>query len=80
MSNKLERNKASAWAFYDLMFHQCRPREAIEEYAGEGYIQHNLHVADGKEAFIEYFEHMAVEYPGKKTHFKRTIAEGNYYD
>ena len=48
MSNKLERNKASARAFYDLMFHQCRPREAIEEYAGEVYIQHNLHVADGK--------------------------------
>ena len=28
-------------AFYDLMFNQSRPREAIERYAGEHYIQHN---------------------------------------
>ena len=76
--NKLEQNKANAQAFYDLMFNQCKPREAIEQYAGEEYIQHNPHVADGKEAFIEYFEQMAEEYPGKITHFKRSLAEGHF--
>lgn len=75
--NFLERNKANAKAFYDLMFNQCEPREAIEKYVGEDYIQHNPHVADGKEAFIKYFERMAAEFPGKKVHFKRSIAEGN---
>ena len=32
----LERNKENVKAFYDLMFNQCRPREAIERYAGDG--------------------------------------------
>ena len=76
--DNLENNKNNAMAFYDLMFNQCNPRRAIEEYAGDQYIQHNPHVGDGKEAFIVYFERMAEEYPGKKTTFKRAVAENNY--
>lgn len=75
MSTQQERNKLNAQAFYDLMFNQCRPREAIEKYAGATYIQHNPDVGDGKDAFIEYFERMNAQYPGKKVHFKRAIAE-----
>ena len=77
MTTQPDQNKANAMAFYDLMFNQCEPRRAIQDYAGDVYIQHNPHVADGKEAFIAYFERMAADYPGKKTHFKRAIAEGN---
>jgi hypothetical protein len=58
MDTRLETNKQNAMAFYDLMFNQYRPHEAMEQYVGEVYIQHNPHVANGKEAFIASFERM----------------------
>jgi predicted SnoaL-like aldol condensation-catalyzing enzyme len=72
------RNKESAIAFYELMFNQCQPAAAVEQYVGDVYIQHNPQAADGKQAFVDYFMQMAAEYPGKHVEFKRAFADGDY--
>jgi predicted SnoaL-like aldol condensation-catalyzing enzyme len=73
----LERNKANVVAFYDLLFNQGRPQEALERYVGADFVEHSPHVPPGKEGFVAYFERMAREHPGKSVVFKRVIAEGD---
>ena len=70
--------KRDVIAFYQMMFNDGRPREAIERYAGDDYIQHNPHVASGKQGFIDYFERMEAEYPGKRVDVKRAFADGDH--
>ena len=78
MTRRPETDKANVIAFYEMMFNDCEPAKAIETYAGDGYIQNNPHVSDGKDGLITYFERMTAEHPGKHVVVKRAIAEGNH--
>ena len=55
MSDQLQKNKENAIAFYRMAY-EGEPRQAVELYVGDRYIQHNPLVGDGPEPFIAYFE------------------------
>ncbi len=72
----LDQNKKNAIAFYQMAY-LGKPKQAVERYVGDEYIQHNPDVADGLQGFINYFERMQSEYPQKSIEFVRCIAEGD---
>ncbi len=76
MNKSLEQNKQNAIAFYKMAY-EGNPKKATELYVGDRYIQHNPLVGDGIDAFIDYFERMAKEYPDKTIKFIRAVAEGD---
>ncbi len=76
MKHDLESNKKNAIAFYQMAY-LGGPLKAVEKYVGAEYIQHNPLVGDGKQAFIDYFETMARDFPGKSIEFIRAVAEGD---
>ena len=76
MNHDLESNKKNAVAFYRTAY-LGEPSKAIDKYVGAEYIQHNPLVADGKQAFIDYFEEMQNDYPDKKIEFVRAVAEAD---
>ncbi len=72
----LQANKENAIAFYKTAY-LGNPKEAVERYVGDEYIQHNPDVANGTQGFIDYFERMQNEYPEKSIDFVRAVAEGD---
>ena len=72
----LAANKQNAIAFYRTAY-LGEPAQAVVDYVGAEYIQHNPLVGNGKQAFIDYFEAMASDYPDKRITFVRAIPEDN---
>ena len=49
---------------------------AIHRYTGERYTQHNTHVKDGKEGFIEFFEEFKQRNPVREINIVRSFVDG----
>jgi predicted SnoaL-like aldol condensation-catalyzing enzyme len=72
----IQENKENAIAFYQMAY-EGQPRKATQLFVGDRYIQHNPLVANGVEAFIDYFKRMHQTYPDKSISFVRAVAEGD---
>ncbi len=74
---RLERNKQTVTAFYNMFMNDHDPEGAMEKYVGAEYRQHNPFVKDGKEAFIAAFKEVFKRVPKARMAIKRVIAEGD---
>ena len=72
----LEANKRTVVAYYQMAF-EGKPEEAVAEYFGGRYIQHNPEAEDGPKAFIGFVHYLRNEYPELRLEIKRVIAEGD---
>lgn len=70
-------NKKVVQDFYETAFVKHLPAEAMKNFVGSQYIQHNPHVKDGPEPFITYFTEFFKKNPKATTEIKRLVAEGN---
>lgn len=76
MQMDLETNKTNAIEFYRTAY-LGSPKEAVERFVGDEYIQHNPLVGNGTQPFVDYFEEMARDYPDKSIEFVRAVSEGD---
>jgi predicted SnoaL-like aldol condensation-catalyzing enzyme len=70
-----QENKDVVIAFGELAFAQQKPAEAVAQYVGATYTQHNPQAPDGPEAFVAVLEGIFGQMPGAVFDVKRVIAE-----
>ena len=72
-----EANKRAVVEYYELAFNERKPEEAVERYQGPQYIQHNPQAPDGPEAFIQFVNGFAGQFPDLRVEIKRVVGEGD---
>jgi predicted SnoaL-like aldol condensation-catalyzing enzyme len=73
----LDRNKQTVIAFITRAFNDKQPADAVAQYVGSQYIQHDPQSPDGAEAFIQFVNGFAGQFPQLRIDIKRVIAEGD---
>jgi predicted SnoaL-like aldol condensation-catalyzing enzyme len=70
-------NKRLAKDCLDMLFNQHKPAQAVAQYIGENYLQHNQDAPDGPQGVIAFASGYIKANPQLKIDFKRIIAEGD---
>ena len=70
-------NKKTVLAFYNLAFKDRQPVEAVAQYVGTTYRQHNPQAKDGPVGFIQFVLGFFGQFPEASVEIKRMIAEDN---
>ncbi|HET9222401.1 MAG TPA: nuclear transport factor 2 family protein [Roseiflexaceae bacterium] len=73
----LEHNKQTVIAFITRAFNDKQPADAVAQYVGSQYIQHDPQSPDGAEAFIQFVNGFAGQFPQLRIDIKRVVAEGD---
>ena len=76
MNNQLEENKRIVREWHELALRT--PEEAVANYIGPNYRQHNPGSADGPESLITTMKWFTQNFPELRMETKRIIAEGDY--
>ena len=77
LMSTLEDNKKIVVSYYTLAFNDKKPEEAVAKYVGARYIQHNPQAPDGPDAFVQFVNGFAGQFPELHVEVKRVIAEGD---
>jgi len=73
----LERNKRNVVAFFTLAVNDKQPEQAVADYIGATYIQHNPMAPDGAQAFIDFVRGSSEQFPEMRVDVKRVLADGD---
>src|SRR5262245_31266586 len=73
----LERNKQTVIAFITRAFNDKQPADAVAKYVGSEYIQHDPQSPEGAEAFVQFVNGFAGQFPQLSIDIKRVVAEGD---
>ena len=70
-------NKKTVLAFYSLAFNDRKPVEAVAEYVGATYRQHNPQAQDGPVGFVQFVVAFFGQFPDASFEIRRVVAEGD---
>lgn len=71
-------NRNVVRSFFQLLYLEKKPRKAFETYVAADYVQHNPHVADGREAAIEALEPLMRGSPNLSYSIERILVDGDF--